>query len=58
MFGISHSSVFDCVDQTIYAVNNCTDLNIDFSSNHDNQRDIANGFLEKSKDAKFACYVG
>ncbi len=58
MFGISHTSVFDSVDYVIEAVNQCKALDLEFPSDHEKQREIANGFLKKSPLAGFACCVG
>jgi len=54
MFGISHSSVFENIDIVIESINNCDALKIEFPSDHDEQRKIADGFLRKSPDAQFA----
>ncbi|KAL7532194.1 hypothetical protein ACHAXR_006360, partial [Thalassiosira sp. AJA248-18] len=58
MFGVSHTSVFLSIDYVIESINDCDALKIEFPSDHNIQREIANGFLKKSTDARFACCVG
>ena len=58
LFGMSYVSVFDCVDHTIQAVNDCPALQIEFPADHDAQKEIAAGFRAKSPAAEFDCCVG
>ena len=49
MHGISHTDVFRCIWRVVDAVNSCPELAFNFPENHDQQREIANGFARKSK---------
>lgn len=55
--GISHSSVFESVWEIVDAVNACPQLEISFPRDHIEQRQIAAGFMAKSK-ANFDNVVG
>ncbi|KAL7552690.1 hypothetical protein ACHAWF_015923 [Thalassiosira exigua] len=58
MFGISHSSVFESIDDVIDAINQCKELKIEFPACHERQREIAAGFRAKSTWARFGRCVG
>ena len=48
MFVISHLSVFESIDCVINAVNQCGEMEIEFLSSHDKQRNIADRIYLKS----------
>ena len=48
MFGIVHLSVFESIDCVINAVNQCGEMEIEFLSSHDKQRNIADRIYLKS----------
>ena len=50
--GVCHSTLFNMVWRVVAAINNCKELEINFPSNHNEQRAIAAQFLLKSV-AKF-----
>ena len=58
MFGMSHSSVFESVDAVVNAINGTAAMDIKFPSDHDEQREIARGFQNKSPVANIGRYVG
>lgn len=58
MFGISHSSVFESVDAVVNAINGTAAMDIKFPSDHDEQREIARGFQNKSPVANIGRCVG
>jgi hypothetical protein len=47
--GVSHSTVFNCIWRVVRAINKCKQLKIQFPSDHDVQRRIAERFKEKSQ---------
>jgi hypothetical protein len=48
LYGIGCSDVHRSVDMVVDAINKCTELKIEFPSSWKEQREIANGFQEKS----------
>ena len=57
VFGVSYCEVFRSVDIVIDAVNSCPDLSIEFPSDHNQQRKIAQHF-QKDSAAGFSCCCG
>jgi hypothetical protein len=55
--GISHTDAFNSVWLALDAVNTCPQLAIQFPVEHQKQREIASGFLQRSS-AGFACCTG
>jgi hypothetical protein len=55
--GVSYVEVYRSVWRVVDAVNQCAELCIQFPSDHQAQKDIAQGFQRKSS-AKFDCCVG
>ena len=49
IFGMSHSEVFHSVDMCLEAINQCDELGFTFPADHAKQKEIADGFKEKSE---------
>ena len=56
-FGVSHSSVFECVWIIVQAVNELSAMKISYPSDVETQKKIARGFCNASK-VKFDCCAG
>ena len=57
MFGMSVREIYRSVWAVVDAINRCDKLRIVFPANHDDQRQLAQGFAERSS-AQFDCCVG
>ena len=47
LFGIGYNSVYNCLWDTIRAINTCPDMKVEFPSSHAEQKRIARGFERK-----------
>ena len=57
LFGIGYNSVYNCLWDTIKAINRCPGMKVEFPSSHAEQKRIARGFERKNK-AGFAVCIG
>ncbi len=56
-FGVSHSSIFDCVWIVVEAINSVSAMTIEYPSDVEEQKKTARGFCNASK-VKFGCCAG